>query len=160
MDIQWRTTWHALLYLNNWNVVWNPNAAQNDLGHLWSLGIEEQFYIIWPAILIGLVALKIPNKVIMGLIAISIAVVAWHRDTLWDQGVSWLDLYIRTDTRVDSLLVGALFALIYRHIRINRKILNYAATIAFLGIVFNLPCTGPVPWERFQAKRQQHLLPS
>ena len=136
MDIQWRTTWHALLYLNNWNVVWNPNAAQNDLGHLWSLGIEEQFYIIWPAILIGLVALKIPNKVIMGLIAISIAVVAWHRDELWDQGVSWLDLYIRTDTRVDSLLVGALFALIYRHIRINRKILNYAATIAFLGIAY------------------------
>ena len=136
MDIQWRTTWHALLYLNNWNVVWNPNAAQNDLGHLWSLGIEEQFYIIWPAILIGLVALKIPNKVIMGLIAISIAVVAWHRDELWDQGVSWLDLYIRTDTRVDSLLVGALFALFYRHIRINRKVLSYSASIAFLGIVY------------------------
>ena len=136
MDIQWRTTWHALLYLNNWNVVWNPNAAQNDLGHLWSLGIEEQFYIIWPAILIGLVALKIPNKVIMGLVAITIAVVAWHRNELWNQGVSWLNLYIRTDTRVDSLLVGALFALIYRHIRINRKILSYAASIAFLGIVY------------------------
>jgi peptidoglycan/LPS O-acetylase OafA/YrhL len=136
MDIQWRTTWHALLYLNNWNVVWNPNAAQNDLGHLWSLGIEEQFYIIWPAILIGLVALKIPNKVIMGLVAITIAVVAWHRNELWNQGVSWLNLYIRTDTRVDSLLVGALFALIYRHVRINRTILNCAASIAFLGIVY------------------------
>lgn len=136
MDIQWRTTWHALLYLNNWNVVWNPNAAQNDLGHLWSLGIEEQFYIIWPAILIGLVALKIPNKVVMGLVAITIAVVAWHRNELWNQGVSWLNLYIRTDTRVDSLLVGALFALIYRHIRINRTILNCAASIAFLGIVY------------------------
>ena len=136
MDIQWRTTWHALLYLNNWNVVWNPNAGQNDLGHLWSLGIEEQFYIIWPAILIGLVTLKIPNKDFMGLVAFTIAVVVWHRNELWNQGVSWVDLYIRTDTRVDSLLVGALFALIYRHIRINRIILNDAATIAFLGIVY------------------------
>jgi peptidoglycan/LPS O-acetylase OafA/YrhL len=136
MDIQWRTTWHALLYLNNWNVVWHFNAAQNDLGHLWSLGIEEQFYIIWPAILIALVALKIPNKAMMGLVAITIAVVAWHRTELWNQGVSWFFLYIRTDTRVDSLLVGALFALIYRHIRINRKMLNYSASIAFLGIVY------------------------
>ena len=136
MNIQWRTTWHALLYLNNWNVVWNPNAAQNDLGHLWSLAIEEQFYIVWPAILIGLVVLKVPHKAMMGLIAITIAVVAWHRNELWNQGVSWLFLYIRTDTRVDSLLVGALFALIYRHIRINRKLLNYSATIAFFGIVF------------------------
>ena len=72
----------------------------------------------------------------MGLVAITIAVVAWHRNELWNQGVSWLFLYIRTDTRVDSLLVGALFALIYRHIRINRKVLNYSASIAFLGIVY------------------------
>jgi peptidoglycan/LPS O-acetylase OafA/YrhL len=35
-----------------------PDAAENPLLHLWSLGIEEQFYIFWPLLLLALVATK------------------------------------------------------------------------------------------------------
>ncbi len=135
MNIQWRTTWNALLYLNNWSVVWHPMGLQNDLGHLWSLGIEEQFYIVWPVILILMLSLKVPQKIIMSLVTIAIAIVVWHRNDLWVQGVSWLDLYVRTDTRVDSLLVGALFAFGYRHYRVNTKFLSWIASMCFFGIV-------------------------
>lgn len=135
-DIQWRTTWHALLYLNNWNIVWNFGATQNDLGHLWSLAIEEQFYLIWPLTIWLLTKLKIPSKMLIPLILFASLVVMFHRTSLWNNGVSWLFLYVRTDTRVDSLLIGASFAYVYRYSRVPSKILNWAATLCFAGLIY------------------------
>ena len=135
-DIQWRTTWHAVLFLNNWNIVNNFGEAQNDLGHLWSLGIEEQFYLIWPLTIWLLAKLKIPSKMMIPLILFASLVVMVHRTSLWNDGTSWIILYIRTDTRLDSLLIGAMFAYVYRHFQVPSKILNSVATLSFLGLVY------------------------
>jgi peptidoglycan/LPS O-acetylase OafA/YrhL len=135
-DIQWRTTWHAILFLNNWNIVNNFGKAQNDLGHLWSLGIEEQFYLIWPLTIWLLAKLKIPSKMMIPLILFASLVVMVHRTSLWNDGTSWIILYIRTDTRLDSLLIGAMFAYVYRHYQVPSKILNSVATLSFLGLVY------------------------
>ena len=135
-DIQWRTTWHAILFLNNWNIVNNFGKAQNDLGHLWSLGIEEQFYLIWPLTIWLLAKLKIPSKMMIPLILFASLVVMVHRTSLWNDGTSWIILYIRTDTRLDSLLIGAMFAYVYRHFQVPSKILNSVATLSFLGLVY------------------------
>ncbi len=148
-DIQWRTTWHALLYLNNWNIVWNFGATQDDLGHLWSLGIEEQFYIVWPIVMITIAALKIPPKIAISLTAIFAVFVTWHRLDLWNNGVSWLFLYVRTDARVDSLLIGATFAYVYRHYRVPPKILNLLATSSFIGFIYIKYRFGSLPLHPF-----------
>ncbi|CAB4543149.1 unannotated protein [freshwater metagenome] len=148
-DIQWRTTWHALLYLNNWNIVWNFGATQDDLGYLWSLGIEEQFYIVWPIVMIAIAALKIPPKIAVSLTALLAVVVTWHRFDLWNNGVSWLFLYVRTDARVDSLLIGASFAYVYRHYRVPPKILNLLATSSFIGFIYIKYRFGSLPVHPF-----------
>lgn len=135
-DIQWRTTWHALLFLNNWNIVNNFGEAQNDLGHLWSLGIEEQFYLIWPLTIWLLTKLKIPSKMMIPLILFASLIVMVHRTSLWNDGTSWIILYVRTDTRLDSLLIGAMFAYVYRYFQVPSKILNSVATLSFLGLVY------------------------
>ena len=135
-DIQWRTTWHAILFLNNWNIVNNFGEAQNDLGHLWSLGIEEQFYLIWPLTIWLLAKLKIPSKMMIPLILFASLVVMVHRTSLWNDGTSWIIIYIRTDTRLDSLLIGAMFAYVYRHFQVPSKILNSVATLSLMGLVY------------------------
>jgi len=135
-DIQWRTTWHAILFLNNWNIVNNFGEAQNDLGHLWSLGIEEQFYLIWPLTIWLLAKLKIPSKMMIPLILFASLVVMAHRTSLWNEGTSWIILYVRTDTRLDSLLIGAMFAYVYRHFQVPSKILNSVATLSFIGLIY------------------------
>ena len=136
MDFQWRTTWRALLYLNNWNVVWNFRDSRNDLGHLWSLGIEEQFYIVWPAVVLLMLALKLHHQIIITVLSLAIAAIVVHRINLWNDDIYWLFIYIRTDTRVDSLLVGALFAYVYRHYRVPSQVLNWAATLCFAGLMY------------------------
>lgn len=136
MDFQWRTTWRALLYLNNWNVVWNFRGSRKDLGHLWSLGIEEQFYIVWPAVVLLMLALKLHHQIIITVLSLAIAAIVVHRINLWNDDIYWLFIYIRTDTRVDSLLVGALFAYVYRHYRVPSQVLNWAATLCFAALMY------------------------
>jgi peptidoglycan/LPS O-acetylase OafA/YrhL len=78
------------------------------LAHCWSLSIEEQFYLVWPAILLCL--LKLPGV----WRSVSIAVLlflswAW-RLVLLEQHASWYRLYNGFDTRADMLLAGCLLA--------------------------------------------------
>ena len=50
----------------------DPDMAENPLLHLWSLGIEEQFYIVWPLVLM-LAGARIKSSWIVGIAAVSFA---------------------------------------------------------------------------------------
>lgn len=82
-------------------------------GQTWSLAIEEQFYIVWPIVLLGLLALlrRRPQAIAGVLLAVIVAVVAW-RIVLFDRTQIWSDVYYRTDARIDQPLAGALLALV------------------------------------------------
>jgi len=63
---QWRTLsqdlWWTLLYLANWHLM-SANSYFADFGtsspllHMWSLAVEEQFYLLWPLLLLALLAI-------------------------------------------------------------------------------------------------------
>lgn len=77
-------------------------------GHLWSLSVEEQFYIVWPLVL--LLALRARSPLWLGLILLGGLVgPAIGRIVLWEEGPS-LWLYFRTELRFDNLMWGVLGA--------------------------------------------------
>ncbi|MCU1588116.1 MAG: acyltransferase, partial [Frankiales bacterium] len=61
----------ALLYVANWNTL--AGGTEAPLGHLWSLAVEEQFYLVWPVLLVGLLTLTSRWRLtaVGGLIAVS-----------------------------------------------------------------------------------------
>lgn len=108
----------SLLFFNNWwqiaqNVSYfNALGDPSPLTHFWSLAIEEQFYLIWPPLLLAMVSMHVskPNtrRVVLGLAAAS----ALAMMVLYNPAADPSRVYYGTDTRVFSLLLGAWMAFI------------------------------------------------
>jgi peptidoglycan/LPS O-acetylase OafA/YrhL len=89
------------------------------LSHTWSLSVEEQFYMLWPLVLIWLLRSRYRGlwiHLILPSLVIGMANLlrAWlmHIDTYWEK-VYGLDIYAFTPARIDGLLIGAVAALVF-----------------------------------------------
>ncbi|HKA93145.1 MAG TPA: acyltransferase family protein [Acidimicrobiia bacterium] len=127
----------SLLYVANWRQLFESSyfaqlATPSPLRHTWSLGIEEQWYLVWPLVL--LLALRFTQArrwVVIGLIgalaigsAVLMALLFDPRDPS--------RVYYGTDTRAQALLVGALLALLVLQPR--RRPRQARATAGLIGI--------------------------
>jgi peptidoglycan/LPS O-acetylase OafA/YrhL len=79
------------------------------LRHTWSLGIEEQFYVVWPLVLLAALRLRASWRAIAVGLCLTIALITAHRLRLHLDGASTLRTAFAPDTRSDSLLWGCLF---------------------------------------------------
>ncbi len=100
------------------------------LGGLWSLAVEERFYMVWP--LVFLVFLGVRRRLSTTALLTTALIVAAcvNRAILFQDGRPMLELYTRTITRADALLVGALLAQIGVRGRLPKRGLIPAACIA------------------------------
>jgi peptidoglycan/LPS O-acetylase OafA/YrhL len=108
----------AALYFANWStIVANQSyfarfAAPLPLDHLWSLSIEEQFYLIWPWLLLAM--LHVFRRGTMVLVTLAAAAVsAWLMGHLYHPGFDPTRVYEGTDTRAFGLLLGAALAMVW-----------------------------------------------
>ena len=102
----------ALAYLTNWRMALGWDYWLDSTSIIWSLSIEEQFYLLWPPLLLLALSARIrPGhlKIALTLIVVGIGL---HRGVLWSQGVDLNRMYYGTDTRVDAPLMGCLIALL------------------------------------------------
>ena len=105
----------ALTYLSNWGTVvfkipGGPLATPPGIAQLWSLAVEEQFYLIWPLVLFVCLAVFRRRLVTLAVTGGLILIIAVHRLFDWAPGLAVFTLYSRTDYRGDTLLIGAFAA--------------------------------------------------
>jgi len=121
----------AFFFSNWWFIFQDVSYFQqfgppSPLGHIWSLGVEEQFYILWPWMLLGGLALfgrpvaggrggrrsRLQPKlalITLGLALVSIILMA----VLFKPGADSTRAYEGTDTRAFGLLIGAALAMVW-----------------------------------------------
>jgi peptidoglycan/LPS O-acetylase OafA/YrhL len=100
----------SALYASNWVRALGVLDLEV-LSHTWSLAIEEQFYLLWPPLVAVCVALGVRRRWLMLVALAGIAEATVARVALWSGDESWPRLYNGLDTRIDTLLMGALAAL-------------------------------------------------
>ena len=95
----------TLFYVANWAQIID-GLHHSVLGHTWSLSVEEQFYIIFPIMLLLCLRLHIKPRLLFGIVLFGIVCVFLDRFWLWQGSESIDRVGMGLDTRADALLAG------------------------------------------------------
>ena len=114
-----RQVWGAVLYVSNWSTIEQNGsyfarfAPPLPLDHLWSLAIEEQFYIVWPFLLLALIWF-VRSRRKMALVTLAVAgASALAMGLVYQPGYDPTRAYEGTDTRAFGLLIGCALAMVW-----------------------------------------------
>ena len=136
----------ALGYVANWRFIFagqsyfDQFSAPSPLRHIWSLAIEEQFYLVWPLIVVAVLrfrrgSLRTLAGVTLGMLVASVALMF----VLYHPGHDPSRVYYGTDTRAQSLLVGALLAMVLMRLREPRRqrsrVVLHGSALAAAGLL-------------------------
>ena len=105
------------------------------LGQTWSLAVEEQFYLVWPALFIITLSYRDHRRRLALWLAILALAVMIYRVIMAHLGYSYDRIYFGTDTHCDGLLIGcaAAFWLASRQSPLNPAGFKMLRTISLLG---------------------------
>ncbi len=154
----------SLFYVNNWHYIVADSSYFEFIGrppllkHLWSLAVEEQFYLVWPAI--AFLLMRRWRRLGVGLTAFALALAS----TVWMVVMSTANgfpeyadpsrAYFGTDSHAMGLLIGAALATFWRPGLLSRRaptggrvIITAVGIAALLGVVGFFVLVGEfTPW--------------
>ena len=137
----------SVLYVSNWWQIFGVDVPYFGTGslpvlrHLWSLAVEEQWYLVWPIVFVGLIGRATVHRIRLGVLAaatslvvMGLTAVAFISD---DESRTNL-LYLGTHTRSSGILAGAALALLWvpkTERASTRRLFGGMITVLTLGVV-------------------------
>lgn len=133
---------YALSNISNWIRALGVKEMYY-LGHTWSLSLEEQFYVIWPLLLIGLLGLTSSRRQLVFAVLLLALGGALYRAYWALDGLRVVHLYNALDMRVDELMLGAALGIAYASAetrgwinRVPRGALRIGAYMALALVIY------------------------
>lgn len=109
----------SLLYVSNWWLIFHEVSyfesfgPPSPLGHFWSLAVEEQFYLLWPLLLMAGIRLFRKRGMLFAATTGAALLSACLMVLLYEPGADPSRVYYGTDTRAFGLLIGAALAMVW-----------------------------------------------
>ena len=123
----WTYSQNILIALHNWGASTFPTA------HLWSLAVEEQFYLLWPMAVLLMSPVTLRRTAIACVASAEICRVA-----LILHGVDGQVNYVLLPTRMDTLAAGSFLASAYRDPEIWKRVLKSRQALTFVALLLML----------------------
>ncbi|MEK8212047.1 MULTISPECIES: acyltransferase family protein [unclassified Paenibacillus] len=125
----------SIFYMNNWYLIFHEVSyfesfgPASPIGHLWSLSVEEQFYIVWPlALRVGLRLSPRRGKLMLYiLVLIFLSTIAMA--ILYVPGTDPSRVYYGTDTRAFAILIGAVLAVGWPSWKLSGRISSFGRSM-------------------------------
>ena len=164
----------SVFYVTNWYQIWvgQGYGAVNDfvpLRHLWSLAVVEQFYHVWPVVMLLILRrtgtrrlARVAGIFVLLALAVTVATALLYEpgrigectttpDAYWSVGDRCIEkanaLYLSTITRSSGLLLGAAFAMVWRPVAIMRGPLRHASRLLDLVGLVGLLLLALLNWQ-------------
>lgn len=168
-EIYWHGTAMEILasafYFENWWLAYNAtdyfeqDAIASPLRHFWTLSVEEQFYIIWPLLMIAAFGIAGIRKSRWGLFAVlGLLFIVSLAYSIWITPRYTEFAYFATTARAWEMALGGLLAIAHRHWRPAPQLarwlglaglaaivaagIGYSTATAFPGYAALLPTSG------------------
>ncbi len=162
----------GLFYVSNWYQIWVGQGYSSSgdfapLRHLWSLAVEEQFYLVWPLVMVVLLRVgtrrvfSMAKWLALAAVVVTVAMALLYHEgrvgecavtpeaywTIADRCISKADaLYLATITRAGGLLLGAAFAMVWRPYAVMRGPLRDKGRLMDLLAIVGLAALGAEMW--------------
>lgn len=108
--IRWWEPWASFFYLTDYaRAIAGPETIRH-MGIAWSLAIEERFYLLWPAMLLWMLASR--RKASRVVVVFTLCVWIYRAVLFAGLHVSYGYVYNAFDTRIDALMIGSLLAIL------------------------------------------------
>lgn len=135
----------SLFYVTNWWYIFSDTSYFEAIGrppflaHLWSLAVEEQFYLIWPAVVLILLRWRGRRGVFYVALVGALASTAWMTFLSiangYPQEADPSRAYFGSDSHIMGLLLGAALAVVWRPGRLSTRLtLGAKAVVTAIGV--------------------------
>jgi peptidoglycan/LPS O-acetylase OafA/YrhL len=122
----WPSEFAVILYIGNWFQAFGHRLASGLLVQTWSLGIEEQFYLLWPILLFVGLTRRWSTRTLLALGLIPAVGSYTLRTLLWQPGAPGgpenAFAYFSSFTRADSILTGCALAIAIADESVRRRL--------------------------------------
>jgi peptidoglycan/LPS O-acetylase OafA/YrhL len=137
LSFQWKYWLSAACFFRNYMPPGGPVFEM----HYWSLSIEEQFYLLWPALLVlfGVYRGRYTAMILVLLVWIWRWIAFRH---VWGFTARLGDFWSRSDICFDGLLLGCFFALALESPQVKKCLTKYLSVTAVVAIVVIILATG------------------
>jgi peptidoglycan/LPS O-acetylase OafA/YrhL len=139
----------ALLYGANWHFLATSEGyfdrfdTPSPLLHTWSLAIEEQFYVVWPLLLLLALTIRLRRRALAAVVATAALASAGWMAHLAAGGAGLDRLHYGTDTRAHTILVGVVAALLLhrtdisatKHRKVPLRLGRVASAVAAVALL-------------------------